>query len=136
MKVRQRVLIPWKGQHYEGLSRVRCGPAALRRNHLNPGRGFTGTRAVRCGPWEETGWPSGWGGEDRGRKAAGAWLLLLSGRKAGDLQREMAGALPKSVYDSMRWLWTPRQNFISGHRHMTYWLQNLLSSGVTTQRST
>ena len=57
------------------------------------------------------------------------------GRKAGDPQREMAGALPKSVYDSMRWLWTFRENFISGHQHMTYWLQNLLSSRVTTQRS-
>lgn len=76
------------------------------------------------------------GGEDGGREASGVWLLLLSGRKAGDLQGEMAGALPKSVYDSMRWLWTLRQNFISGPQHMTYWLQNLLSSGVTTQRST
>ena len=53
---------PWKGQHHEGLSRVRCGPAALGRNHLNPGRGCPGwgapaTRAARCGPWEETwGW--------------------------------------------------------------------------------
>ena len=33
------------------------------------------------------------------------------------------------------WLWTFRENFISGHQHMTYWLQNLLPSGVTTQRS-